>query len=61
MNLEQSDRLQTVIAKPYSGKEDHRKAYAYLRRRHAEGTLLPVHDWAGDTVAAYADILGIKP
>lgn len=55
-----SDRLQTQIERPYADEDTHTQAYAYLRRRHARGTLPPVHDGTGDPVADYVDILGIK-
>jgi len=60
MSLKGDDKLQTVIDKPYASMKDHTRAYAYLQRRHAEGTLPPIHDWNGDLVEGYADILGIK-
>ena len=61
MRIKQSDGHQTTLERPYSTRQDHAKAYAYLRRRHAAGTLLPVLDGTGDPVKDYADILGIKP
>lgn len=60
MKLEPSDRLQTIIDRPYSGPEAHAKAYAVLQRRHAEGRLPPVLDGTGDTLSDYVTILGIK-
>lgn len=60
MNLEPSDRMQTIVERPYAGTREHARAYAYLRRRHAEGTLLPVHEGTEDIVADYVSILGIK-
>lgn len=60
MSLKADDKLQTQIDRPYASKEDHAKAYAYLRRRHAGGTLPPVLDGTGDPVADYSDILGLR-
>lgn len=62
MNKPKSDdKLQTRIESPRASRRDHADAYAYLRRRHAGGTLLPVRDGTGDPVADYAAILGLKP
>lgn len=60
MSLEPSDRLTTQLPPPSATKEDHAKAYAYLRRRHAGGTLPPVLDGTGDPVEDYVRILGVK-
>lgn len=54
------DLLRMEIPPRYATKEDHAQAYAYLRRRHARGTLPPVEDGSGDPVADYVSILGIK-
>lgn len=60
MGLGSDDKLQTVIDRPYASEAEHHLAYAYLQRRHAEGTLPPVLDGTGNPVADYAAILGIK-
>lgn len=60
MDMRPSDRIQTCVERPYTTQREHDLAYAYLQRRHAEGTLLPIADWEGDPVKGYADILGIK-
>ena len=61
MTSKADDKLQMVIDRPYATKEDHALAYAYLRRRRAQGTLPPVVDGSGDDVADYTSILGLNP
>lgn len=55
------DKLQTNIDRPYASRQDHAKAYAYLRRRHTEGTLLSIEDWDGEILDGYVSILGVQP
>lgn len=54
------DKLQTIIDRTYASPQVHAKAYATLRRRHAEGSLPPVQDGTGDPVTDYVNILGIE-
>lgn len=60
MFLETSDRMQTIIDRPYADQTVHAKAYACLQRRHAEGKLPPVTDGTGDPLTDYVSILGIR-
>jgi len=60
MPMDQSDKLQTHIDRPYATPEVHARAYACLQRRHAEGTLPHVEDGTGDPVTDYVNILGIN-
>ena len=60
MTLEPSDRLMTQLPPPTATDEDHAKAYAYLRRRHAGGTLPPFLDGTEDIVADYVAALGLR-
>lgn len=60
MGLEPDDKLQMIIDKPYCTAEDHARAYAYLRRRHAEGKLPPVLDGTGNPLKDYVSILGLR-
>jgi len=57
--MEGSDKLQTYIAVPAHSPQVHARAYACLRRRHAEGKLPPVEDGTGDPLTDYVNILGI--
>jgi len=58
--LDRDDKLQTIIDRCYCTTEDHNRAYEYLQRRHAEGTLPLVEDGTGDPLTDYVNILGIK-
>lgn len=60
MTLEPSDRLTTQLPPPCATLEDHANAYAYLRRRHAGGTLLPFLDGTEDILADYVAALGLR-
>lgn len=55
------DGMRTTLERPYCTEMEHELAYAYLQRRHAEGTLHPILDWDGDLVDGYAEILGVTP
>lgn len=61
MILEPSDRMQTIIERPYAGPREHRNAYAHLKHLHAQGKLPPFLDGTDDTLADYVNILGLKP
>lgn len=58
--VKSNDRRLASRSIPVATQAQHDQAYAYLRRRHTEGTLPPIHGWTGSTLEGYVSILGVR-
>lgn len=60
MAIRDGERHKAYLGPPLCTDEQHSAAWHTIRTLAAAGLLKPVEGYEGDTVEAYADILGIK-